>query len=107
MAKFDHETSALISEQCMHRKTLDYFYLPEFIPFLNSVISADGTFSCVKNIQGIYQVYIISTQLYDEEKSRTHLQPLILIFLPYKKNETYEIMWNEIKEIFFDITAQN
>jgi hypothetical protein len=107
MAKFDHETSALISEQFMHRKTFDYFYLPEFIPFLNSVISADGTFSCVKNIQGIYQVYIISTQLYDDEKSRIHLQPLILIFLPYKKNETYEIMWNEIKEIFFDITAQN
>ena len=91
----------------MHRKTYDYFSLPEFVPYLNKVISADGTFSCVKNIPGVYQVYIISTQLYSTDKSRTHLQPLMLIFLPNKKTETYSKMWSEIKEIFHEITGEN
>ena len=106
MKKFDQENFTLISENFMHTKTFDYFYLPEFIPYLNSVISSDGTFSCIKNIQGIYQVYIISTQLYNEDKSKTHLQPIILVFLPNKKTETYNTMWAEMKEIFFEITGQ-
>jgi hypothetical protein len=35
-------------------KNLRLFFLPEFVPYLNKVISADGTFSCVKNIPGVY-----------------------------------------------------
>ena len=80
MNTFNRDTFSLESENFMHRKTFDYFYLPEFIPYLNYVISADGTFSCIKNISGVYQVYIISAQLYDADKTRTHLQPLVLVF---------------------------
>ena len=107
MNKFNHETFSLISETCMHRKTYDYFYLPEFVTYLNNVISADGTFSCVKNISRVYQVYIISTQLYKDDRSKTHLQPLMLIFLPNKKTETYLKMWAEIKEFLSEITVEN
>ena len=107
MNKFNHETFSLISETCMHRKTYDYFYLPEFVPYLNNVISADGTFSCVKNISGVYQVYIISTQLYNDDRPNAYLQPLMLIFLPNKKTETYLKMWAEIKDFFFEITVEN
>ena len=56
MNTFNRDTFSLESENFMHRKTFDYFYLPEFIPYLNYVISADGTFSCIKNISGVYQV---------------------------------------------------
>ena len=90
---------------CIEKLTI--IFLPEFVPYLNKVISADGTFSCVKNIPGVYQVYIISTKLYSTDKSRTRLQPLMLIFLFNKKTETYSKIWSEIKEIFHEITGEN
>ena len=85
MDRFDQETFTLKSEIFMHQKTFTYFFLDEFLPLLNTVISTDGTFSCVKNIDGIYQIYIISTQLYDENYSKTHLQPILMIFYRTKK----------------------
>ena len=106
MNTFNRDTFSLESENFMHRKTFDYFYLPEFIPYLNYVISADGTFSCIKNISGVYQVYIISAQLYDADKTRTHLQPLVLVFSSNKRTETYEKMWTELKVKFLKLLVK-
>ena len=100
MNTFNQETFSLISENFMHQKTFTYFFLDEFLPLLNTVISTDGTFSCVKNIAGIYQIYIISTQLYNEDNCKTHLQPILMVFLPDKKTATYNTMWSEIKDFF-------
>ena len=107
MKTFNHDSFSLISENFMHQKTYTYFFLKEFLPLLNTVISCDGTFSCVKNVDGIYQIYIISTQLYDENHTKTHLQPLLMVFLPDKKTATYDKMWTEIKDFFHESTGQN
>ena len=104
--RFDLNSHSLITEQFMHTKSFTYFFLPEFIPLLNDVISADGTFSCVKNLAGITQIYIISTQCYNTERTKTHLQPILMVFLPDKKTVTYTKMWTEIKQFFFEITGQ-
>ena len=59
MKTFNHDSFSLIYENFMHQKTYTYFFLKEFLPLLNTVIACDGTFSCVKNVDGIYQIYII------------------------------------------------
>ena len=63
---------------------------------MDGIISADGTFSPVKNTEGVYQLYVISTQIYDAAKTRTHLQPIMCILLPDKKASTYAKMWEGI-----------
>jgi hypothetical protein len=66
---FNHETYTLFDETFYHEKSFQYFFLPEFIPLLNGVISGDGTFSPVKHTDGVYQFYIISAQLYNSISS--------------------------------------
>ena len=107
MKTFDHVTYNLKNEIFFHQKTFKYFFLAEFIPFLDGIISADGTFSPVKNTEGVYQLYVISTQIYDAAKTRTHLQPIMCILLPDKKASTYAKMWEEISEFYCEITGRN
>ena len=107
MKTFDHVAYNLKNEIFFHQKTFKYFFLAEFIPFLDGIISADGTFSPVKNTEGVYQLYVISTQIYDAAKTRTHLQPIMCILLPDKKASTYAKMWEEISEFYCEITGRN
>ena len=74
---------------------------------MDGIISADRTFSPVKNTEGVYQLYVISTQIYDAAKTRTHLQPIMCILLPDKKASTYAKMWEEISEFYCEITGRN
>ena len=104
---FNHETYTLFDETFYHEKSFQYFFLPEFIPLLNGVISGDGTFSPVKHTDGVYQIYIISAQLYNSDRTQTHLQPIMCILLPDKRASTYTKMWDEISEFFCSVTGQN
>ena len=107
MKKFNQETYTLINEDFLHEKTFQYFFLPEFIPLLSGVISGDGTFSPVRNTDDVYQIYVISAQLYDSEKTRTHLQPIMCILLPNKRAITYKTMWEEIYDFYCSVTGEN
>ena len=100
METFNHTSNYLISENFMHEKSFTFFFLDEFLPLLNTVISCDGTFSCVKNVDGIYQIYIISTQLYDANHTKTHLQPILMVFLPDKKQPRMTKCGLKLKSFF-------
>ena len=76
------------------------------LPPLSGVISGDGTFSPVKHTDGVYQIYIISAQLYNSDRTQTHLQPIICVLLPDKRGPTYKKMWDEISYFFCSITGQ-
>ena len=98
-------TNSIFDEQFLHRKTFDYFYLPEFIHLLSGNISLDGTFDPCKHVVGIKQLFCINIQMYDHANSKTHIQPILIAALPDKKTETYDTFFKKLKEIYTEITG--
>ena len=94
-------------QQILHHKNFDFFYLKEFMPFLNGNISIDGTFQPCKNIPGITQLFCINVQLYDHLNDRTHVQPILIAALPDKKTETYKTFFRNVEEIFKEVTGED
>ena len=105
MSKYCEIEGGPVDEQFRYIKTFEYFFIPEFLPFLKENISLDCTFKPVKNISGVYQVLILSIQFFNFEHDKTHCQPLLACLLPDKKQSTYDTAFREIKDFFLEKTG--
>ena len=78
----------------------EFYYNPQHLNLLQGKISCNGTFHCIKDITRIKQLYCITAQLYNDNCTQTHCQPILSVLLPNSTTATYNAVWMEIKTIF-------
>ena len=54
----------------------------------------------IRQIKGVYQIFLINIQLFDDNHEKTHCHPLVAVLLPNKRQTTYETVFREIKHFF-------
>ena len=73
-----------------------YFYREDNLALLNGPVGLDGTFECVKSLSS-RQMYVITTQVYSDDKTETMCLPVVCALLPSKTKVIYTKFLKKIK----------